>query len=411
MEQLEGRKRRTSLISLFLTFGVDNLGATIVYPIFAPLFLNPSQGLFHGDTSLAFKTAMLGIFLGAFPLSQFFFNPIVGDYADRSGRRKALLFTSFTIMVGYFLCAVSIDFLWLVPLFAARFIMGIGAANISVCLSGLADLSQTPQDKTRYFAYGSALAGVTFIFGPFIGGRLSDSTVNSFFDPALPMWIGGYFSAFNFLFIYFGFKETLSEKLLTPFDLFQGFKNLQFAFQTKRIQKLYGIYFLFFFAWNIIFLFIPAYFVQNFHITNSTIGDLCALMGICWIFGTGVVNKILSYFVRPKITLLFAFFLITATLLMIDIPHKILWAVVAVGVSTVFAGIIWPLCTSAISNAADETIQGKVMGVSQSILSFTMLLAAVVGGLFMHAHSAIPFIFAAGATFLGGLLLLVTRVT
>ena len=289
--------------------------------------------------------------------------------------------------------------------------MGIGAANVSVCLSGLADLSTSGKEKTRFFGYGSALAGITFILGPFIGGRLSDSTVSTFFDPALPMWIGGYFSAFNLLFIYFGFKETLSEKVLTRFDLFQGFKNLQFAFKTKRIQKLYGIYFLFFFAWNIIFLFIPAYFVQNFHITNSTIGDLCALMGICWIFGTGVINRILQCFIRPKITLLFAFFLITIALLTVDIPRKMLWAIVALGISTVFAGVIWPLCTSAISNAADERIQGKVMGVSQSILSFTMLLAAIVGGLFMHAHSAIPFIFAAGATFLGGLLLIVTRVT
>ena len=38
--------RKSSLFSIFFTFAVDNLGATIVFPIFAPLFLDEKYALF-----------------------------------------------------------------------------------------------------------------------------------------------------------------------------------------------------------------------------------------------------------------------------------------------------------------------------------------------------------------------------
>lgn len=154
-------KKKSSLFSIFLTFGVDQLGATIVFPIFAPLFLSPAQKLFSVATSDSYKTAMLGIFLGVFPLMQFLFAPLLGEYADHHGRRKVLLLTIFLTFCGYALCGVGIYYRSLFLIFFARLIMGIGAGNFSICLSSLADLSLGPRKKVRYFGYGSAIAGVS----------------------------------------------------------------------------------------------------------------------------------------------------------------------------------------------------------------------------------------------------------
>ena len=63
----EDVKQKSSLFSVFFTFAVDNLGATIVFPIFAPLFLDPSKGLLGADVSQAYKTTLLGFFLGIYP--------------------------------------------------------------------------------------------------------------------------------------------------------------------------------------------------------------------------------------------------------------------------------------------------------------------------------------------------------
>ncbi|MCB1110674.1 MAG: MFS transporter, partial [Chlamydiia bacterium] len=275
----EAVKQKTSLFSIFFTFAVDNLGATIVFPIFAPLFLEPSRGLMPADASLAYKTTMLGFFLGIFPFMQFIFAPIMGEYADHHGRKKALFLTTFLTFIGYALSAFGIHHHSLSLIFIARMIMGVGAGNLSICLSSLSDLSPSPKKKTRYYSYGSAIAGLTFILGPFLGGKLSDPQVYPLFDSAFPMMIGAILGLVNVLFILFAFGETLENPSKAPFDFVRGLHNIQIALKTESIKRLYLIYFFYLFSWNIIFLFVPAFVVENFHLSNSRIGDVCALLG------------------------------------------------------------------------------------------------------------------------------------
>src|SRR5690606_34294193 len=65
-------KKRLTLASVFFTFFIDNLCWAIVFPIFAPYFLDPENKLFTPDVSIAERTTMLGFFLMAFSLGQFF---------------------------------------------------------------------------------------------------------------------------------------------------------------------------------------------------------------------------------------------------------------------------------------------------------------------------------------------------
>ena len=96
----EAVKQKTSLFSVFFTFAVDNMGATIVFPIFAPLFLDPSKHLMSPDASMAFKTTMLGFYLGLFPLMQFIFAPIMGEYAEPPWEKKSPSFDNVSDLFG-----------------------------------------------------------------------------------------------------------------------------------------------------------------------------------------------------------------------------------------------------------------------------------------------------------------------
>ena len=107
--------------------------------------------------------------------------------------------------------------------------MGIGAGNLSICLSTLSDLSPGPRKKERYFSYGSAIAGFTFILGPFLGGKLSDSAINPLFSAAFPVLIGAILGVVNVLFILFAFEETIGRKSSKPFDFIKGIHNIQMA--------------------------------------------------------------------------------------------------------------------------------------------------------------------------------------
>ena len=403
-------KQKTSLFSIFFTFAVDNLGATIVFPIFAPLFLEPSRGLIGVDASLAYKTTMLGLFLGIFPLMQFIFAPIMGEYADHHGRKKALLLTTFLTFVGYALSALGIHHHSLFIIFLARLIMGVGAGNLSICLSSLSDLSPSPKKKVRYYSYGSAVAGLTFILGPFLGGKLSDPSISPLFDSSFPMLIGAILGLINVLFILFAFGETLENPSKNPFDFIKGIRNIQLALKTDSIKSLYLIYFFYLFSWNIIFLFVPAFVVENFHLSNSKIGNVCALLGVCWIFGTGVLHRLFYHTINPKWILLTSFIAFGMLVVFIPYPNSLKGFLLVLGGCTIISGLIWPLCTSAISNAAPTNMQGKVLGLSQSMLSLTMMFSSVLGGLFLHAHSMVPFVFSSISALVAAAVLLQVKV-
>ncbi|MCB1110746.1 MAG: MFS transporter [Chlamydiia bacterium] len=168
--------------------------------------------------------------------------------------------------------------------------------------------------------------------------------------------------------------------------------------------------FFYLFSWNIIFLFVPAFVVENFHLSNSRIGDVCALLGICWIFGTGVLHRLFVHTIRPKWILLSSFVLFGGLVVFVPYPNYLRGFLILLGGCTIVSGLIWPLCTSAISDAAPKNIQGKVLGLSQSMLSLTMMFSSLMGGLFLHAHSMIPFVFSSLSALVAAALLLQAKI-
>ncbi|MBP9841400.1 MAG: MFS transporter [Simkaniaceae bacterium] len=398
--------KKNSLFSIFFTFAVDNLGATIVFPIFAPLFLDPTYNLIGVESLLSYKMILLGWFLAIYPIMQFIFSPILGDYADHSGRQKALALTTILTCIGFFTCSWSIAYHNLLFLFLGRMVMGIGAGNLSICMSALSDLSASPAQKVKYFSYGSALAGVTFVLGPLVGGKLSDQTFIPFFTIASPMWIGGILAFFNTIFIFWKFTETIKEKSHVSYDFLKGIRNFKYVFQVKGLRSLYFVYFLYLLAWNIFFQFMPAYAVEKFHIGTSEIGDIAALMGLCWVLGSGMIAKAFHKWKNPRYALAVAFFIFAIFTHFISYFPSLLGFSALVALATAASGVIWPLCTGAISNLATEKMQGKILGLSQSVLSLTMVISAACGGYFLQFNLTLPFTLAAIALILAGLWIL-----
>ena len=374
-----------------ITFALGSLSATIVFPILAPLFLNDTPNSIIHFVPTSIRAILLGIFLASFPLGQFIFSPLMGEYADRRGRKNTYLFSMLLEALGYALCAVAINKGFLSLLFLGRFITGVAAGNMSVCLAALVDLSQSEKAKVKYFSYGSALIGMMFVLGPFLGGKLSDPTLSNLFSLSFPMWIGAVLAIVNFFILLFFFSETLDKAKQIPFDVMGALHNVQLAFRTEAIKDLYIIYFFFLFSWNMIYQFIPAILVEEFQSKSSIIGDISALMGVIWILGTLFISRLMHTKVNLKFLLLFFLTIFTFLSFFIPVPKTMLFFLIYTGFSVFLAGGMWPIFTGAISNAADQNIQGKVLGLSQSIQSLSMMLAPLIGGFFLQAHNRFPF--------------------
>jgi DHA1 family tetracycline resistance protein-like MFS transporter len=411
LRNIDLKERRRSLLAVLITFAVSSLSATIVFPILAPLFLSKSEAIIRGDIPENIRAILLGLFLASFPLAQFIFSPLVGEYADRKGRKKAYLITLGLEVIGYFFSAIAISWHHLSVLFVGRFITGLAAGNMSVCLATLVDLSPDEKTKVRYFSYGSAVIGVMFVLGPFIGGKLSDPSISPWFNLAFPMWIGVLLSLLNFIILWSLFKETLDKEVKEPFDPIKALHNVQLAFRTKEVKDLYIIYFFFLFAWNMLYQFMPAILVQEFGFNSSRIGDVFAFMGAVWIVGTILMNFIVHSGVNSKYVLIFSLAIFALVTLFVLTPKTMTFFLLFVAIGVFFAGGVWPIFTGAISNAAEQSIQGKVLGLSSAIQSLSMMLAPLLGGFFLQVHSQIPFMISAAATLIAILLLFRTKRT
>lgn len=397
------RKKKLSLFAVFFTFFVDNLSWSIVFPIFAPYFLDPNNQIFSPEISKAFRTTVLGLFLMAFSLGQFLGAPVMGEYADRHGRKKALAWGVFFTLGGLALSAWSMQIHSLFLLFIGRLITGLFASSNSICLACVSDLSDNEKSKVKNFGYLSVVAGLSFVLGAFLGGKLSDPTIYHLFSANFPLWLAAGLTFFNLLFVLLGFKETSHEDLKTKFDLLESFHNIKTALRTEKIKRVYLVYFLFLFAWTAIFQFSPVLMVSKFSYTNSNIGDLALYMGICWAIGSGYLNKmLLRHFDSLKIleACLIAFTVLCALFV---VPMHLYGILGILGLCVIIGGLAWPLCTGMISNLAPRHFQGKILGVSQSIQSLAMAVAPLICGMAYTVFSGLPFLIGAGATFIAGL--------
>jgi MFS transporter, DHA1 family, tetracycline resistance protein len=399
---LTKKQRKLSLASIFFTFFVDNLSWTIVFPIFAPYFLDIQNKIFAPEVTLATRTMLLSLFLAIFPFAQFFGAPLIGEFADKEGRKKALAITIFCSFFGLVLSAISIAKGWLWILFISRLLTGLFSGNLSVCMASIADLTESTNHRGKHFGYLAVVAGFSFIIGAYLGGKFSDSSENPFFNPALPFWIGTVLMIINFFFIIFFFKETKHKDPTAKFVLFESVHNIKKIFEIKRLTTIYLIYFFFLFSWNIPFQFTPVLTVQRFNFANSDIGDMAAFMGVCWAIGSGFVYKMLLKFCGQYKILESAILLFTLFSLVLIFAKSVGLLLAILGICVVFAGIAWPVCTNLISQKAGKNMQGKVLGLSQSMQSLAMALSPLVG-FFIQFSLTIPFIAASLFSLIAGI--------
>ncbi len=393
------KKKTLTFFSVYFTFFVDTLSWAIVFPIFAPYFLDPKNVLFSPEVSDATRSAIFGLFLAAFSLGQFLGAPVMGEYADRHGRKSALRLGVFFTFCGLLLSAWSMRTNQLVFLCLSRFVTGIFASSTSVCLSSISDLSESEKSKLKNFGYLSMAAGLAFVIGAYFGGQLSDRMIYSAFSASFPLWIAAGITFLNLLFVWWGFEETSHVHPEARFDLFKSFTYAKEALRTGKIKKVYLIYFLFLISWTILFQFSTVLAVQKFQFTTSNIGNMAVLLGVCWAVGSGYLNRHLVHHFKSMHILEASLLGFTLFCSLITFPHHASWVVSILSACVVLGAVAWPICNGLISNAVPANMQGKILGMSQAVQSLAMTLAPSIGGLAFHVSLGFPFFIASASCF------------
>src|SRR3990167_8485420 len=166
------KMNRQITVLLFIVF-FGFLGASLPYVIFAPLFLHPQQiGFISSALSFSTRSLFLGITLAAYPFGQFLGSPILGALSDQLGRKKLLLQSMLGTGCCYIFSALSIHYGLIWILIFSRFFTGFLEGNLAIAQASISDVAS---NKHKGFGALTAMASLGYVFGPLLGGILSNS--------------------------------------------------------------------------------------------------------------------------------------------------------------------------------------------------------------------------------------------
>ena len=373
----KANKPKAPLLTIFLTVFLDMLGVGIVIPVIAPLLLDPSHKMLGVDYSVEARTILLGFLIAAYPLAQFFGAPMLGALSDRFGRKKLLFISLIGTFAGYILFATAILEQNIYLLFFSRLLDGFTGGNISIALSAISD-SSDEKSKAKNFGMVGAAFGLGFILGPYIGGKLADPGIVSWFNASTPFWFAAILTAVNLLFVLTIFPETLREKRNTTVSIFTGFQNIGKAFKLRHLRILFLVVFLLTFGFNFFTQFFQVFLYNKFNYSISEIADIFAFIGIWIVIAQAALQRILSKKFIPIKILKVSGLALGITLPFLLLPDESKYIFFVLPFIAIFQGLTQPNITSLVSSQAGQGEQGQILGINQSIQSLAMAIPPII---------------------------------
>jgi len=371
-----------------MTYTLDLVGFSIVFPVLAPLLLNHHLHFFSPDTMEATRTTVIGLLFSVFGIAQFFAAPMAGALADHFGRYKIFLGSIALSIVGYLLMAMSVYMNSLSWLFIGRIVTGFCSGNFSLAQAATADLTEA---RYRSKAFGTLLSvgGLGFVIGPWIGGKLAN-----------PHWLSGsgafIFAAIaalvNLMVVFFFYVETWKRKPGAHADLLRTFKDIRLVFHLKTLRIILTTNLFFSIGWAFFLIFAPTFLVQKFTLGPDKIGDFYAYMALIWFFITLFLNKELASKFSLYHLISVGTFVAAFGVILFLLPAKLwpFWIIIPIVISG--AGLAWVNLGSILSLRASEDMQGRVLGVGGSMWSIGQILAPLIAGPLSGWNIYSPFI-------------------
>ena len=390
---------KLSLSAIFFTVFLDLLGVGIAIPITAPLLLNPMSGMLGADYTVAFRTIILGFLIASFPMATFFGGPLLGALSDRFGRKRLLLLSLVGTFIGYLIFAWGVYERNIGLLFLSRLIDGFTGGNISIIQSAIADVSDE-QSKAKNFGLIGMAFGLGFILGPYIGGKLADSNLVSWFSYDTPFLFAALLSAINIGLVLLYFKETLITPTNRPISLFTGFGNIYQAF-SGHLKWLFISVFFIALGFNFYTQFFQVFLIKKFHFNQSQIGDYFAFIGLCIALVQGGLVRLTSGKLDSKVVLKYSILGLSFSFFLVLLPQQAWQLYLTVPFIAVSQGMAAPNLTFLVSQNALANEQGKIMGINQSVASLAMALPPILAAFIDLINVNLPIITASVFTFVG----------
>jgi len=397
-------RKPSPLAIIFLTVFVDMLGLCILIPVFPQLFGNPSSPAYMLAPGTPQSTGYLlyALLSACFPLMMFLSAPILGELSDRYGRRRVLAACLGGTAFGYVVFAIGVLTKNLPLLFASRILDGITGGNIAVANAAVADVTK-PEERAKAFGLIGAAFGLGFVLGPFIGGKLADPSLVSWFGPEVPFWFAAIIAAINLVSVLLFFPETLkTDAAHRALRWFSSILNVAKAWKRKNLRTLFVSLFLFSCGFGFFNSFFGFVLTERFGFTEGELGNYFAFVGM-WIVLCQMilVRRLSGKF--PEHRLLHWSMLgssIAVFLHLFPNDWRVMLAIVpfmAASNAVSFANL-----NGLVSRSAEAGEQGEVMGIASSVLSLAQIVPPLAAGVMTALFGADAAIFFGALIILSG---------
>ena len=341
---------------------LNSIGMSVVLPLL-PFIVGkylPSEQIVVGMSAL----------MSVFAACTFFAAPIFGSLSDRYGRKNILILSLLGSVIGYVLFGIG-GALWI--LFLGRIIDGLTAGNISILFAYISDTTE-PKERAKWFGYIGSAMGIGKLGGPALGGLLGGISLS------LPFFVTGALIFLSGLATYFLLPESLAREKrtqhlsLNSFNVFSHFKAI---FSLKQIKLLLVLGILFYAGLGV-FQFNFTIFLKDIYKWGPVfIGTMLTLVGICEFFSRAVLLPWLLKRCNEKsigIAGLIGFGIgLALILLSIFIPSVFIIALAVIFIIS-GEGLFDPTYNAKLSQSVDESQQGKLQGVNQSLQAANNML-------------------------------------
>lgn len=353
------------LIAVFLC----GIGFSIIAPV-VPFLVQPYTSN-PGEQAI-----VVTLLTSVYAVCVFFAAPVFGALSDKYGRRPLLLVCLLGSAIGYLVFGIG-GALWV--LFAGRIIEGITGGSISIIFAYFADIIP-PEQRTKYFGWVSAVAGVGTIIGPTLGGLLAK------FGYSVPMYFGAIITLLNVVYGLFFMPESLDKnnrlKEIT-FVRLNPFTQLVNVLSMKDLKRLFISALLLWIPNGSLQAIFSQFIIDTFNWEPALIGLMFSIMGFQDIISQGfIMPKLLIKLSDKQIAILgmvseiIGYSLIAASALFSFYPLFIAGMFIFGFGDSIFG----PSFNGMLSKSIDSSEQGRIQGSSQSIQALARMIGPIVGG-------------------------------
>lgn len=397
--------------AVLFTIFIDMLGIGILIPVIPQLFANPASQyyLLAPGASIRYGYFLLGLLTAAYPIAVFFAAPVLGQLSDRYGRKPILAFSLFGTAISYVLFAIGIVIGNIPLLFFARVFDGLTAGNIAVAQAAIADAT-APEDRTKNFGLIGMAFGLGFILGPFIGGKLANQNIVSWFNAATPFFAAAGFALINTYLIAYHFTETNHDKRLVKINIWESFQKIKSAKKFGSVRTLFYVNFLFAAGFTFFTSFFNVFLVSKFHYTEAQVGNFFGYIGLC----VAIVQGFLTGFIAKKYKdisiLTWSYFGTALVMTFFVLPQNVKILFLVVPLFAFAQGLSQANQNGLLSRRAPEGTQGEIMGINTGFVSLAQAIPPLIAGGVAAAFSpSIPILIGSVLIALAGVVFVVKR--